>query len=275
MPRIGLILISALLWSAAFARDRFDTWIAATELTLLIAETGTEVRDRNDHLLRAYTVADGRWRLAVAGDAVDPLFLDMLVAYEDKRFFRHNGVDFHAVARAASQALWHRRVVSGGSTLTMQVARLLEDGSTGRWAGKLRQVRLALALERRLSKAEILMLYLHRAPYGGNLEGVRAASLAWFGKEPTRLTPAQAALLVALPQSPERRRPDVNHTTAQVARDRVLVRMATSKVIDRSTAQAALREPIPIRRRPFPALAPHAADRVVAGDPGRGLHHLT
>ena len=87
MPRIGLILISALLWSAAFARDRFDTWIAATELTLLIAETGTEVRDRNDHLLRAYTVADGRWRLAVAGDAVDPLFLDMLVAYEDKRFF--------------------------------------------------------------------------------------------------------------------------------------------------------------------------------------------
>ena len=122
-----------------------------------------------------YTVADGRWRLAVAGDAVDPLFpgharLPMRIS----GFFRHNGVDFHAVARAASQALWHRRVVSGGSTLTMQVARLLEDGSTGRWAGKLRQVRLALALERRLSKAEILMLYLHRAPYGGNLEGVRA-----------------------------------------------------------------------------------------------------
>jgi penicillin-binding protein 1C len=90
----------------------------------------------------------------------------------------------------------------------MQVARLLEDGSTGAWAGKLRQVRLALALERVLSKDEILALYLHHAPMGGNLEGVRAGSLAWFGKEPERLTEAEAALLVALPQAPALRSPD-------------------------------------------------------------------
>ena len=105
--------------------------------------------------------------------------------------------------RAAVQAVWNGHVVSGGSTLTMQVARLLEEGGTGQIDGKLRQMRVALALERRLSKAQILALYLHLAPYGGNLEGIRAATLSYFGKEPLRLTPAEAALLVAIPQSPE------------------------------------------------------------------------
>ncbi|NKB29376.1 MAG: penicillin-binding protein 1C [Rhodobacteraceae bacterium] len=275
MRRYGLFFLSALLFGAGLARDRLDAWVATTDLPVLVTQTGIEVRDRNDHLLRAYTVADGRWRLAITQDAVDPLFLQMLVAYEDKRFFSHNGVDLRAASRAAGQALLNGRVVSGGSTLTMQVARLLQDGSTGRWAGKLRQARLALALERQLSKEQILALYLHRAPYGGNLEGVRAASLAWFGKEAKRLTPAQVALLVALPQSPERRRPDQDASAAQAARDRVLARMQDAGVIDRSTAQAALREPLQTRRQPFPALAPHAADRALAGDPGLGLHRLT
>ena len=131
-----------------------------------------------------------------------------------------------AVLRAGWQALASGHIVSGGSTLTMQVARLLEDGPTGAWAGKLRQTRLALALERHLTKAEILTLYLNRAPYGGNIEGLRAASRAYFGKDPRRLTPAQAALLVALPQSPETRRPDRFPEAARAARDRVLARMA-------------------------------------------------
>lgn len=273
LRRCGLILLAVALFLTGLGRDRLDAWVAATELPSLTVATGVEVRDGDDRLLRAYTVADGRWRLATG--AVDPTYRAMLIAYEDKRFWHHGGVDLWAAVRAAGQAAWNRRVVSGGSTLTMQVARLLEDGSTGRWAGKLRQMRVALALERRLTKDEILRLYLHRAPYGGNLEGVRAASLAWFGKEPARLTPAQSALLVALPQAPRARQPDRHASAALAARDRVLDRAAWAGVIPHEAADAAKREPIPTRRRPFPALAPHAADRLLAADPGRALHRTT
>ncbi len=258
---------------AAGARDGFDAWVDRTPMPPLLSATGAEVLDRHGDTLRVYTVADGRWRL-VPG-AVDPGFLDMLVAYEDRRFYGHSGVDLRAMARAVMQAIGHGGIVSGGSTLTMQVARLMEDGSTGQWAGKLRQIRLALALERRLTKRQILELYLTRAPYGGNIEGIRAATLAWFGKEPARLTPAQSALLVALPQSPENRRPDRHRGAAGTARDRVLRRMVRQGVLDDDTAQAAKLDPVPHTRRPFPALAPHLADRVIAEDPAALRHELT
>ncbi|MDZ7801096.1 MAG: penicillin-binding protein 1C [Trueperaceae bacterium] len=173
------------------------------------------------------------------------------------------------------QALVHRRLVSGGSTLTMQVARLLEDGATGSWPGKLRQMRVALALERALSKREILALYLHHAPMGGNLEGVRAGSLAWFGKEPDRLTEAEAALLVALPQAPSLRSPDRHPRAAQAARDRVLARAQAVDVIDADAARTAMREALPAVRRRFPAHAPHLADRLRAAEPDRGVHRTT
>lgn len=271
-----LILAFALaLLLAAFGRDRLDQWIADTELPPLDSETSVEVRDRAGELLRVYTVADGRWRLAVTPEQVDHGFIAMLIAYEDHRFHSHAGVDTRAMLRAVGQALWHGEVVSGGSTLTMQVARLLEESGTGRWRGKLRQMRVALALERRLSKAQILRLYLTHAPYGGNIEGVRAATLTWFGKEPARLTPAEAALLVALPQAPELRRPDRNRRNAEAARDRVLDRMVTRDRLDDETARAALSEPVPSARRPFPALAPHLADLATRHAPEALLHRLT
>ncbi|WP_444667603.1 transglycosylase domain-containing protein [Cereibacter changlensis] len=202
------IAAAAGLWLAAVAQDGVTGWIARTDLPPLALETSVEVVARDGSLLRAYTVADGRWRMAVTPGAVDAGYLAMLVNYEDKRFRQHPGIDLRAMARAVGQAVWNGRVISGGSTLTMQVARLLEESGTGKVAGKLRQMRVALALERRLGKDEILSLYLLLAPFGGNLEGVRAASIAYFGKEPGRLTPAEAALLVAIPQSPEGRRPD-------------------------------------------------------------------
>lgn len=261
-----LVLAALCLWLGGMGRDRFDHWIDATVLPALTVTTGTEVRDRNGTLLRAYTVGDGRWRLAV-GD-VDRRYQKMLIAYEDKRFFTHSGIDWRAVLRSTRDAVLRGKITSGASTLTMQVARLLEDGPTGQWQGKLRQVRVALALERRLSKPEILSLYLLRAPFGGNVEGVRAASLSWFGKEPARLTPAEAALLVALPQSPETRRPDRHPEAARAARDRVLTRMTRAGVIDESTRKAALRETLPTTRHPFPALAPHLSDRLRADAPG-------
>ncbi|WP_212522707.1 penicillin-binding protein 1C [Actibacterium sp. MT2.3-13A] len=271
----ALFLAVGLLYAAAAARDRFDAWIEATAFPPLIAETSTEVLARDGALLRAYTVADGRWRLAVSLDAVEPLYLRMLIAYEDKRFFSHPGVDALALTRAVAQAAWNGRIVSGGSTLTMQVARLLEDSGTGQWKGKIRQARLALALERELSKQQILALYLNRAPFGGNLEGVRAATRAYFGKEPARLTPAEAALLVALPQAPTARRPDRYPDRAARGRDRVLERMERAGVLSGAQAQSARRAPVPRARHPFPALAPHMADRALAANPTAPLHRLT
>ncbi|MDU8929450.1 penicillin-binding protein 1C [Alisedimentitalea sp. MJ-SS2] len=270
-----LITLAALLFAGAVIRDAVDDWVAATELPVLLAETSVEMRDRGGDLLRVYTLRDGRWRLGARAGQVDPDYLDMLVAYEDKRFHHHGGVDLWAMTRAVGQALWNGKVVSGGSTLTMQVARLLEDSGTGKVAGKLRQMRLAMALERRLSKDEILALYLTHAPYGGNLEGVRAATFAWFGKEPKRLTPAQAALLVALPQSPEMRRPDRNWKAARAARNRVLARMYDGGVIGQEAYDTAVKEPVPRARRAFPALAPHLTDRVRASEPLALRHDLT
>ncbi|TYB82580.1 penicillin-binding protein 1C [Maritimibacter fusiformis] len=270
-----LFLLAVLLWAGALGRDGLDNWVAATDLPPLSVETSTEVLDRHGTLLRAYTVADGRWRLAADPDHVDPLFTDMLIAYEDKRFRSHPGVDPLAMLRAAGQAVTNGGIVSGASTLTMQTARLLEDGPTGTLSGKLRQIRVALALERRLTKDQILALYYDRAPYGGNTEGLRAATRAWFGKEPGRLTPAQAALLVALPQSPEARRPDRHPDVARAARDRVLARMVTAGVIAPDTAEAAQGEPVPTARREMPSLAPHLADRALRDAPGVGVHLTT
>jgi penicillin-binding protein 1C len=241
--------------------------VSATVLPPLTLPVSAEVRAADGTLLRAYTVADGRWRMEVAPGAVDEGYIRLLVAYEDKRFWSHGGVDLTAMSRAVAQAAWNGRVVSGGSTLTMQVARLLEDSGTGAWGGKLRQMRVAWALEDRLTKDQILQLYLHLAPFGGNIEGVRAATFAYFGKEPRRLTPAEAALLVAIPQAPESRRPDRNHAAAAAARARVLARAAGDGLIDADQAHAAETEPVPAMRQPFPALAPHLADRLRREDP--------
>ncbi|QBF29824.1 penicillin-binding protein 1C [Thalassococcus sp. S3] len=275
MRRWGLIALALLLLVAAGARDAFDAWIARTDLPLLLAETSVEVRDRNGALLRAYQVEEGRWRMDLSVEAVDPRYLEMLVVYEDKRFWRHGGVDLLALARAVGQVAWNGRVVSGGSTLTMQVARLLENSGTGAWPGKLRQMRLAWALERRMSKREILTLYLLHAPYGGNIEGLRAATLSWFGKEPHRLTPSEAAFLVALPQAPEARRPDRAPQAALAARDRVLSRLARAGVLTGEEQDAARETRLPDRMRPMPRYAPHLSDRVVRSRPGTMRHDLT
>jgi penicillin-binding protein 1C len=233
------------------------------------------VVDREGRLLRAYATPKGFWRLPVQVADVDPRFLKMLFAYEDKRFREHHGVDPWAVLRAAYQFIENGRIVSGASTLTMQVARLLEPRPERTVLAKLRQAVRAVELEQRLSKQEILTLYLNLAPYGGNLEGIRAASLAYFGREPRRLTLAEAALLVALPQSPETRRPDRASAVARWARDRVLDRAADAGVIPNDEAERAKAEPVPKERRPMPMLAPHAADQAMMTAPDQPVYRLT
>ncbi len=239
------------------------------------AEVSVTVLDRNDCLLRAYTTNDGRWRLPVSHKEVNQRYLDILFAFEDGRFFDHGGVDVLALVRAAGQLIANGRIVSGASTLTMQTARLLDQRHHRTLSGKLYQILRAVQLERQLSKHEILDLYLRLAPFGGNIEGVRAASLAYFGKEPARLSVAQAALLVALPQSPEARRPDRHARNAKLARDRVLNRAAKAGVISNAEAARARTEIVPRIRRAFPIDAPHLSDEEIAANPKRAIHRTT
>ncbi|MFY9756864.1 MAG: penicillin-binding protein 1C [Pseudolabrys sp.] len=233
------------------------------------------VLDREGRLLRAYATGDGRWRLPATEQDVDPRFLTLLFAYEDKRFRSHYGVDPLSLGRAAIQFAASGHIVSGGSTITMQVARLLEPREHRSLSAKLRQIVRALELERALRKDEILALYLTLAPYGGNLEGIRAAALAYLGKEPRKLSLAEAALLVALPQSPELRRPDRFPDAARAARNRVLDRVAATGVVPPDEIARARSQPVPHARKQLPMLAPHAADRIVSLEPDRRVHRLT
>ena len=260
--RIACIALTTIfLFIGAFA-----IWVVSLEpLPLAQArQVSTTIVDRNGKLLRAYAMTDGRWRLPVdAKTSVDPGYLKLLLAYEDRRFRSHAGVDPFALGRAAFQLVTRGRIVSGGSTITMQLARLMEPRRERSVYAKLRQMVRAVEIERRLTKDQILDLYLALAPFGGNLEGVRAASIAYFGKEPKRLTLAEAALLVALPQSPERRRLDRHPDAARAARDRVLRRMVEEGVVSSEDANRAIAEPLPALRKEMPILAPHATDQAV------------
>lgn len=249
------------LTAAGFALDR-----AMPPDLRPLGETSTLVVSRKGTVLRAFTNRGGVWRLPARVAQVDPLYLKMLLAYEDRRFRLHPGVDPAAILRALGQRLTNGKIVSGASTLTMQTARLLTPRRRS-IQGKLTEMLRALQLEGRHGKDEILAMYLTLAPFGGNLEGVRAASLAYFGKEPKRLTPGQAALLVALPQAPSATRPDRFPIAAKAARDKVLLAMVRTGVLSEKRAHEAMQEAVPTRRRAMPFDAPHLARRLVAETP--------
>ncbi|HKB00402.1 MAG TPA: penicillin-binding protein 1C [Methyloceanibacter sp.] len=277
LRRVALAAAVGALWLAAAGSGAVSALLAAYGPAPLghDLQVSRVVLDRNASLLRAYLTKEGRWRLAATRNDVDPRYLEALLAYEDKRFFSHRGLDPLAFGRAAYQLVSQGRIVSGGSTLTMQVARLLEPRRERSLDAKVRQALRAVQLESRLSKDEILALYLSLAPYGGNLEGVRAASLAYFGKEPRRLTLGQAALLVALPQAPEARRPDRFPEAAKRSRDRVLDRIAGHGAFSDEEIARAKQEDVPTGREPMPLLAPHAADQAVSSAPQERVLRLT
>lgn len=247
----GLLLAVALLWLA----DRL--WplpLPKDDLArVVLAEDGTP--------LWRFADADGVWRYPVQTDEVSPYYLEALLTYEDRWFYQHPGVNPLALGRAAWQNLSDGRVLSGGSTLSMQVARLL-DPHERTLPGKLRQLWRTAQLEWHLSKSEILNLYLNRAPFGGTLQGVAAASWAYLGKSPQQLTRSEAALLAVLPQAPSRLRPDRHPERAQVARDKVLRRLAEYQVWPQGAVDEALEEPLLLAPRLEPSLAPLLARRL-------------
>lgn len=220
------------------------------------------VTDADGAVLRVFPDQSGIWRYATTLTGVDPKYVEALLAFEDRWFWHHPGVNPAAMVRALIQNLTSGRVVSGGSTITMQVARL-QHGYGRSISGKLRQMLRALQLEWHLSKADILTLYLNQAPFGGPLEGVQAASRIYFGQDAAQLTHAQAALLAALPQAPSRLRPDRHRDRAQKARDKVLQRTLRFGVWEKDTVAQALAEPIVVQPLSVPASAPLLTRRLI------------
>ncbi len=237
-----------LLAAALLAADRLLPPDLSRYRTLSLA-----VQGRDGTVLDVLTSRDGAWRLPATPADVDPSFIRLLLQTEDRRFWNHPGIDPLALARALGQFITRGHVVSGGSTLTMQVARLLSPHPRN-LLGKLTDIARALQLEERFSKPQILSMYLTLAPYGGNIEGIRAASLLYFQKAPAHLTLDQAALLVALPRSPTRLRPDRHPAAALRAANRVLAQAGLA-----GQGPAALPN---LTRHPPPALAPHLAERL-------------
>lgn len=212
-----------------------------------LASTGTEVLDRNDHPLALLPAQGGVWRFRA--DTEPPLVTNLLIAVEDRRFWYHPGVDPLALLRATAQLIRSGRIISGGSTIAMQAARLLHPRARTVRA-KLIEMARGMQLELRYGRRGVLDIWLTLAPFGGNLEGIRAGSLAWFGVPSEAIEPAQAALLVAIPRRPERLRPDRHPAAARAVRDRVLAVGYRAGLFDASD------DAVPTARIPLPRHAP-------------------
>lgn len=261
-PLLSLLIATVLVLALA--------WLADRMFPLPLPDTGkdaaTVVLARDGSPLRAFADAEGVWRHPVRIEDVSPLYRQALLAYEDRWFHWHRGINPLAMARAAGQALWHRRIVSGGSTLTMQVARLIEPIPHS-FGGKLRQMLRALQLEWHLDKDDILTLYLNYAPFGGTLEGVQAASYGYLGKPAAELSHAEAALLAVLPQAPSRLRPDRWPERARAARDKVLERLQSQGDWNPQTVAQARIENVAARQLQVPMRAALAAERLRRENP--------
>ncbi len=220
----------------------------------LAYQTSVLVTDHDGQWLSAFPVKGHRWRLRADLDEIDPRFIKALLALEDKRFVHHSGVDVPAVFRAMRS--WHRegKAVSGASTLTMQLVRQLEPRPRTLRSKFIEMLR-AMQIEARLSKREILTLYLTHTPYGGNIEGLAAATHVYFDKTPDHLTDSEIALLLALPQAPEARRPDRHPKAARKGRDLVLARLFKAGILTKRQFTEARQTSVLSQRETFPQTA--------------------
>jgi penicillin-binding protein 1C len=232
------------------------------------APLSTVTVDRKGELLGAAIASDGQWRFG-RGPVVPEKFAAAITRFEDRRFHAHAGVDPLALARAALQNLRNGRVVSGGSTLTMQVVRLSRPGRPRSFAAKAQEAALALRLELSRSKAEILALYAAYAPMGGNTVGLDAAAWRYFGKDAARLSWAETATLAVLPNAPALIHPGRNRHLLLAKRNRLLDSLHEAGVLDEMSCRLARQEPLPPAPQPLPMRAPHLVARVQAEGPAR------
>ncbi|RLJ80682.1 penicillin-binding protein 1C [Pedobacter alluvionis] len=224
--------------------------------------TSYVIEASNGNLLSAAIASDGQWRFPVA-DSVPVKFKDCIIAFEDKRFYNHFGVDILAMSRAMRQNWQAKSVVSGGSTLTMQVIRLSRKQDRTVWQ-KLLEVILALRLEIKYSKEEIIGLYAANAPFGSNVVGLEAASWRYYGRDAKTLSWGEMATLAVLPNSPSLVHPGKNSSRLIKKRNDLLDKLGKLKYIDQATANLAKLEPVPGKPMPLPQNAPHLLNRFKA-----------
>lgn len=229
--------------------------------TLFQDPYSTVLEDHEGKLLGALISNDGQWRFPETSD-VPEKFKDALILFEDKRFATHPGIDIRAMARAIRQNFRAGKVISGGSTLSMQVIRLSRKGKSRTYGEKILEMILATRLELRYTKNEILALYAAHAPFGGNVVGLPAASWRYFGRESSQLSWADAALLAVLPNNPALIHPGKNREQLKLKRDRLLGRLWANGKMDSLTYSLSLQEPVPDKPLSLPRLAPHLLNRL-------------
>lgn len=222
----------------------------------------TVILDTNGKILRVFLNDQQQWILPDDGREIPDKLKIAVTHYEDKRFYQHMGIDWLAVARALYQNISHGQRISGASTITMQVARLMQPKART-VKNKLIEMIQAVKIEFQYSKDEILKLYLLHAPYGGNIVGYRTASLRYFGKEPEALSWAEAATLAVLPNNPANINPMRNSDKLKQKRDQLLYSLYQAGKIDQVTYELAVAEPIPEGQTPFPLAAPHLTERLL------------
>ncbi len=220
----------------------------------------TVVEDRDNQLLGARIAADGQWRFPEI-DSVPYKFEQALLTFEDKRFYKHRGVDPLAIARAMRLNIKQKRVVSGGSTLSMQTIRISRKGQGRTITEKIIEAIQALRLEETHTKEDILKLYASHAPFGGNIVGLDAAAWKYFGRSPHNLTWAESAMLAVLPNSPALIHPGRNRQKLLDKRNALLDRLAEKGLLDETSVELSKAEPLPEKPIPLPNLAPHLTDR--------------
>ena len=270
LPRIFLwiILVSVLLagiawWAVPEYRGDLSKYHGVQKIT-----------DREGRTLRVSLGPDELYCVPVPLSEMGEWTAEALIAFEDKRFKTHCGIDLIAMSRAFGRNLRHRRITSGASTLTTLVIKMTEPRSRNLWT-KWVEAHHALGLERTHSKDEIIAQYLNRAPFGGNVHGIEAASQRYFGKPARNLSLAESALLVGLPQLPSKLRPDRYPDRAFLRRDRVLGNMLTNEIITEKQFQTAAKQRMKITTKPVPFIAPHFCDIILQRDPSETFFTTT
>ncbi len=235
----------------------FSIWyILCLPEKLFSDPTSTVLLDQNKQFLGAKIADDGQWRFSES-DSIPLKFEKCLIEFEDNNFYTHIGISAKGICRAFVQNFKHHKVVSGGSTLTMQVARLMRKNPARTYKEKIIEMFLATRIELRYSKKEILNLYASHAPFGNNVVGLEAASWRYFGRGSDKLSWAEAATLAVLPNAPGLIYPGKNHTALMHKRNRLLKRLLNKQIINQTTFSLAISEPLPIKPLPLPMLAPH------------------
>jgi penicillin-binding protein 1C len=226
----------------------------------------TVALDRNGQQLHVCLVSNDMWCIRVNGNEISPTLKMAVLAYEDRSFYWHPGINPKAILRATIANWQAKKIVQGGSTITMQVVHLMEPRECTIF-GKVIEIFRALQLELHYSKDEILTHYFNLAPYGGNIVGIGTASRCYFGEGPDRLGYGEACLLAAIPGSPNRYHPNLDPAEAKRGRDKILrILLDDGKITPRQFTVASA-EPVPTRRFDLSLQAPHLADLLFKSHP--------